>query len=425
MIKSFFKLILILLVIAIGAIAISIYLIAEDTALVSSSKALSEADIEKLRNIIKDNKPLAVVNSSKKKLALTTQQINQLLGYGSGQLNNSLRARVVTEKSRFYLKASYVLPENPVSKFLNVSAYVRMQHAKHFVIEELKLGKLKIPRLLVTIAEPWLLEKLQSRYDKHFRLWKYLRRINVSEDGVTVYYRLERSDLAELKQLGRKILVNNDMKQNVLAYVAEMERILGTLPGNKQSLTRLMAPMFIFTEQRSQTSKKPVEENRMAMLVMGAYMMGRNPAKYISDEPVKPFKNINFTLRDRNDLPKHYLISSAINAVSGTAWSNAIGLEKELNDSDGGSGFSFVDLMADIAGNKLAQAALDENKAKKLQAKMALLTSEDSIIGEITGLAEGLTATEFRLEYGNTNSDEYITVVREIERRLFQCDAYR
>jgi len=425
MIKKLLKIILVLVVILLGLITAGVFIVAEDTALVNRAAKLSDSDIETLRNIVKENDPIGIVQTNKKKMRLTVSQINQLLAYASNRFDGSLRARAITEKNRAYVKSSIVLPDNPFGEYLNFSGFVRVQHSKYFVIEQLKVGKLPVPELVVTILQPLILEELNSRFNEYFRLWDYLRRIDLTNNGVSVHYRLERSDLADLKKLGRKLLVNTEMKERALAYVAEMERLLNLLPAEKQSLTRLLSPMFLFAELRSQKNNQVVEENRMALLVMGAYMTGRNPAKYISDQPVKPFRKIKFTLKNRNDLAQHYLISGAINAVSGTAWSNAIGLEKELKDSDGGSGFSFVDLMADIAGNKLAQSALSESSAAKLQSKMARLSGEESIMGDIGGLAEGLTSTEFRLEYGNTNSDEYITVVREIERRLFQCDAYR
>jgi len=425
MIIKLLKIFLVLIVIVVGLITAGVLLVAEDTALVNRATKLSENEIETLRSIVKENNPVGIVQASKKKMILTTSQINKLLSLASNRFDDSLRVRAITEKNRAYVKSSIVLPDNPFGEYINLSAFVRVQHSKYFVIEKLKLGKLPVPRLFVTILQPLILEELNKRHNEYFRLWDYLKRIDLTDAGVSVHYRLERSDLADIKNLGRKLLVNTEMKERALAYVAEMERLLNLLPNEKQSLTRMLSPMFLFAELRSQKNKQAVEENRIALLIMGAYMIGRNPAKYISDQPVKPFRKIKFTLKNRHDLAQHYLISSAINAVSGTAWSKAIGLEKELKDSDGGSGFSFVDLMADIAGNKLAQASLTESSAVELQSKMARLSGEESIMGEIGGLAEGLTSAEFRLEYGNTNSDEYITVVREIERRLFQCDAYR
>ncbi|MCK4708255.1 MAG: hypothetical protein KAU21_06535, partial [Gammaproteobacteria bacterium] len=178
-------------------------------------------------------------------------------------------------------------------------------------------------------------------------------------------------------------------------------------------------------EKRSLFNSQPIEENRIAILTLAAYVVDKNLLTYISDKPVKSRKKIKFTLKGRNDLAQHYLVSSGINAVSNTAWSNAIGLKKELKDSDGGSGFSFVDLMADIAGNKLAETAFAPSRASALQLKLKQLNSENDILGDISGLQEGLSATAFRMEFGNTSSEEYTRIVREIHRRLVSCSVYR
>ena len=100
-------------------------------------------------------------------------------------------------------------------------------------------------------------------------------------------------------------------------------------------------------------------------------------------------------------------------------------MKKELRDSDGGSGFSFVDLMADMAGNQLASVAFSEKYARSVQTKLKRLTSETEIMGDISGLQEGLSAHEFKMLYGNVSSEEYTRIIREIRRRLFACSVYR
>ncbi len=64
------------------------------------------------------------------------------------------------------------------------------------------------------------------------------------------------------------------------------------------------------------------------------------------------------TLRGRSDLPRHYWVSTALTILASQRVSNTIGLIKEETDSRaGGSGFSFVDLLADRCGVAFARAA--------------------------------------------------------------------
>jgi len=425
MIKKLFIFLIFIMLLFVAASVAAIYVIAEDSPRVARLAQPADTQQAEIRNIIQENKPGNVLQSGKKNLTLSPAQLNTLMAYASQRFDQRLNAHFSLGTNRFFLNTSLVLPDNPLGKFINIESTVRVHLSKYFVIEKLKLGKITVPKTLVTILQPLIVDEVNARYGEYVSLWEHLRRIDIDNKSLTVHYRLERSDLAPIKKLGRKVLVNNQTKTHLLLYTQTLEEILVRFPAEPLSVTHLLTRMFIFAQQQSEKSQKPVEENRMALLVLAAYMAGRNPAKYVSEEPVKPFKKIKFTLKDRGDLAQHYLMSAGINAISGTAWSNAIGLEKELNDSNGGSGFSFIDLMADIAGNKLAVQALDKQTASDLQRKLILLTDESSIMGRLAGLQEGLNEKEFRLEYGNTNTDEYMTVVREIERRLFRCDVYR
>src|SRR5439155_12630756 len=61
------------------------------------------------------------------------------------------------------------------------------------------------------------------------------------------------------------------------------------------------------------------------------------------------------TMRGRRDLAQHFVVSCALVAVVGESLAEAAGLFKEQQDArPGGSGFSFVDLNADLAGVALA-----------------------------------------------------------------------
>ena len=63
-------------------------------------------------------------------------------------------------------------------------------------------------------------------------------------------------------------------------------------------------------------------------------------------------------LRGRPDSARHFWVSAAVTALVGDVVSDAAGLLKEeLDAGEGGSGFSFGDLMADRAGTEFARAA--------------------------------------------------------------------
>jgi hypothetical protein len=77
-------------------------------------------------------------------------------------------------------------------------------------------------------------------------------------------------------------------------------------------------------------------------------------------------------MRARADWPKHFTVSAALTVLSLERASDAVGVLKEELDADGGSGFSFGDLLADRAGTAFADLAIrDEEAARALQARLA------------------------------------------------------
>ena len=65
------------------------------------------------------------------------------------------------------------------------------------------------------------------------------------------------------------------------------------------------------------------------------------------------------TMRARRDAVEHFAMSAALAALLGAPTAEKAGTLKELSDAQGGSGFSFVDISADMAGIAFAQAVLD------------------------------------------------------------------
>lgn len=416
---------LILILIVVGSVSTAAFYAIDDNALVGTTKKLASKEIEQIQEIIKANNPATVISNKNKKLFLSTEQTNQLLLYVNEKFLPPLTARSVFDKDRVYFKMSYLLPENPLGRFFNMSVLIKIEYGKYLVLEKVNFGRLSVPKFLLDLATPYALDQLKKYYGNYVALWDHIKRIDVTASDATLHYQLDKSDLTSLKKMATEVLINDELSERMLAYHSEMERLLNNMLEREQSVINLLSPLFRFAAIRSRKNMQPVEENKIALLTLGAYMVGKNPTKFISSGALQDLKKIKLTLKGRKDLAQHFLVSSAINSISDAAWSNAIGLEKELKDSDGGSGFSFVDLMADISGNKLADVALNASSASLVQKRLISIRSESDIIGDISYLPEGLTEAEFRMEYGSTGSEEYTRLVREIERRLLLCSLYR
>lgn len=121
------------------------------------------------------------------------------------------------------------------------------------------------------------------------------------------------------------------------------------------------------------------------------------------------------TMRQRRDLTLHFWVSAALAAVAGPAAAEAAGVAKEWRDSDGGSGFSFCDLSADLAGIALAEKL----RAGKLSFQSLRREFEvAACLPPVEGLEEGLSREEFCRRYGSTSDGRFLEAKRRMAERI-------
>jgi len=131
-------------------------------------------------------------------------------------------------------------------------------------------------------------------------------------------------------------------------------------------------------------------------------------------------------LANRQDLRLHFVVSAALKVISDSGMSHAAGEFKELHDARlGGSGFSFADLAADMAGVKLAEGLLDNSgEGQRIQTVLAKATDEHMFFPSIEGLPENLSQQQFEIDYGGLQDPRYQSMVSKIEHRLSVLPLY-
>jgi hypothetical protein len=129
------------------------------------------------------------------------------------------------------------------------------------------------------------------------------------------------------------------------------------------------------------------------------------------------------TVHGRHDLCQHFVVSCALAAVGGPEAAEAAGLLKEVLDSrPGGSGFSFADLSADMAGVAFA---------RQLLASPALLERVERSFNVAdyalppTGLVEGLSEAEFVRRYGSTDDERFRKAQEALHQRVLALPGYK
>lgn len=124
------------------------------------------------------------------------------------------------------------------------------------------------------------------------------------------------------------------------------------------------------------------------------------------------------TLGGRDDFKRHFAVSAGLYAASTAVATFGIGELKELLDSgSGGSGFSFDDLAADLAGARFAATLLATPEAD-WPALRARITDESDILPETADLPTRLSAADFEAQFGDVDSPEYAAMIAEITRRV-------
>jgi hypothetical protein len=187
----------------------------------------------------------------------------------------------------------------------------------------------------------------------------------------------------------------------------------------------VLPPLFRLAAARTSESGEPQAENRALLLTLTLHALGMNVSRFI-DVPQEPRRQWLFlNVLGRHDLVQHYLVSAAVTLSAGSGLAGAMGVFKELDDSRGGTGFSFADLLADRAGIRLAEmAAGTDQEARLMQQRMGDSLAETDFMPDIDDLPEGIMELEFKHRFRDLDSSNYRIVEAEIERRLSRCRVY-
>jgi hypothetical protein len=102
-------------------------------------------------------------------------------------------------------------------------------------------------------------------------------------------------------------------------------------------------------------------------------------------------------MRGRHDWAQHFAVSASLAVLIGPQNAEAAGVLKEISDSRGGSGFSFADLSADLAGIQFAGAAGD---GRVPLSRLENTFRVRDFLPDPSGLKEGIAWDDFVQSYG-------------------------
>ncbi len=228
---------------------------------------------------------------------------------------------------------------------------------------------------------------------------------------------------ADLPQRLADRLLSPERLDNVRRYHAALGAAVHRQRG-PQELSALMAPLFALARERTRNGADAACENRAALLALAVHVGGRSPAAWWpAARTWSPISPRRVRLAGRVDFPQHFLVSAALAAEAGGPLAEALGLMKEIGDTQGGSGFSFNDIAVNRAGARLGELAVRE--PRRVQALLAGGVEDAMLLPDLSDLPEFLSADEFVARYGGIGAPAYETLRAEIEARVGALALYR
>ena len=327
----------------------------------------------------------------------------------------------------FSINVTYAITD--MGYFVNASALVLPGDSLR--IEQVQIGDLTIPgRFLLRFLERTVNSYTQSEIATI--ALSRVERVTMRSGELTLDVGRLDELLSELNVVASNMSVTEETELQRLAayylrYISGREIALSDKP---VSLIEYLREGMARAREQSRTSEDALLHNKAVILALAVYVGHHRVGNLVGDIQPDPNKALKprrgAVLHNRNDLARHFIISAALELLSEQGMSLAIGEFKELMDrGKGGSGYSFVDLAADMSGTEFARVATEPSTALRVQNAVARIQSELEIIPPIDGLPEGLSKQAFTEQYQRVDSEAYLKEVKEIKRRMGLLPLYQ
>ena len=395
---------------------------------------LSFDNVKQVEQLVKDNKPEDMDKSEVRVVTMSEQDLNLLASYGVMQLTDEhfIYPEIGLSDPVIHLWVTFKLPDTPFGKFINTEVVLKVEENKPS-LDSIGIGKMKVPGSLLETAALYAGKYLLSpqQFGQVADTINALKSVSIEKDQLSLTYEWNPDAIAKIQKSGKSFLVSPVHQDKLIFYantLADITAFFKKQGVGTVSLSRLLAPLFQKACEQAQMSDDPVAENRALLQVVSLYSIGQGISKLVSEEKFKQVKScasIRLILKNREDLPKHFLVSAGLAVSAGSKLSHFVGLSKEVDDSDMGSGFSFPDLAADRAGVRLAElATVSKASAFQIQQNMAKVTKESQFMPQIDHLPEGIMESTFKKQYKDLDSKIYAMIDNEINRRINECSVY-
>jgi hypothetical protein len=396
---------------------------------------LSFDQVERMEQLVRRYKPHHMSVRQSRRVKISQQDLNLMATYGACQFVEKIAVfpRISLADPSINIRATVKIPKTLLGEYINTACVLASENGK-LQVRSIRAGIITLPGKPITAVLSYLGRALLAPDDYKLVLQTLdaIHSVVIRQQQLSFTYDWNSDLLNRLHESQKSKLIAPEHQYRLIVYTNALTEICSTFKDyglKKVSMARVIRPLFKLALAQSKVSKKPVEENRALLQALSLFCLGRGVEHFVTQERAAtliPPERLPFTLWGREDLVKHFFVSAGIAVSGGSKLSNFAGLSKEVDDSSGGSGFSFADLAADRAGVRLAELATGSaQNASKIQEKMATVRTEDQFMPRIDNLPEGIMALQFKKRYSDFDSTAYTLVEDEILQRINGCPVYQ
>lgn len=394
---------------------------------VSESAPMSVEDIERIKALFKKNDPRNLRGGERREVSATARDINLGVDYAVSHIIPNAHARAQLTSGSGTFETSIPLQHSPFNGYLNITAKV-VPSTPGIALDSLRIGSVTVPKRLWRWIAAKADEKLQGTagLQELKDIIQSMSNVQIEEDHIAMTLTWK-GDLAQrVEEQGRNLVLPAAERDRVIAQFGVLADELSKIDARKVSLSRALKPMLAHIDAGAGIDEI-VANARAALLTLALYVAAKpdDLKRVLGDEAaaqIPRLPKVELQLQERKDLGQHFLVSAALSGTANSGIASVIGVFKEVQDSRGGSGFSFVDLTADRAGVRFAE--LVARDPKKLLAQVQTIAGEADFMPSIHDLPEGMQEPAFIERFKNRDSEAYAQVSAEIDKRLDRCKIF-
>jgi hypothetical protein len=413
------RLLLILLLLTSLGLSALVWFGLSDHPRVAAVPRLSHQDIARARQLIASNDPRKLPAGAHRRLTLSEADLNLaanylLQKYARGNAWVSIGPEVA------HLEASIKLLPLPRRGYLNLSLTLR-ELPDGPRLTNLKFGQLRVPDRLTALLVREMVARIGQTRGASLALAS-IKQLELADHHLNLVYEWR----PELLDAVRDDLMPYGQADAMAIYHHKLVSMQAAGQARQGSLANALPPLFALAAARSRDND-PVTENRALLAVLGAWGSRHGMNRLVPRERQQgQLGRFRLKLQRRTDFGRHFLTSAALAANSDSLLADAIGLYKEVRDSQRGSGFSFTDIAADRAGTRLGEVAVSSpQRARQIQHRIAAGVAESDLMPPARDLPEHMSAAEFERRFGGVDSPAYRRMMAEIEARIARLPLYR